>query len=146
MVDWSYVAGLFDHKGNINMITSNRREYLQLRLYSSHKETLEEVQKFLECGNIYHKQLSKKNKNWKDSFELTIASKEDIYIVLAQIYPYLIKKKQEVGKVLRANKLSKDFNEVSIEVRTERKREDVSTANNDETTVQTSEDHVSYVG
>ncbi len=146
MVDWSYVAGLFDHKGNLNTITSNGREYLQLRLYSSHKETLEEVKKFLECGNIYHKQLSRKNKNWKDSFELTITSKEDIYIVLAQILPYLIKKKQEVEKVLRANKLSKDFNEVGMEARTEREKEGILTTNNDETAVQTSEDFVSYVG
>jgi len=47
------------------MIKANGKEYAQLRLYSSHKETLEEVQRFLECGNIYHKELSKKNKKWK---------------------------------------------------------------------------------
>ncbi len=98
------------------MINANGREYFQLRLYSDHKETLEEVQKFLECGNIYQKKLSKKNKNWSDSFELTITTKEDIYIILTQILPFLVKRKEEVEQLLKTHKLFKDFRDVSREV------------------------------
>ena len=118
------------------MIKANGKEYAQLRLYSSHKETLEEVQRFLECGNIYHKELSKKNKKWKDSFELTITSKEDIYIVLTQIFPYLLKRKQEVKMVLKTHQLFKDFKQVSNEVSCKASKTDV----------QTSDNFVSYVG
>lgn len=147
MVDWSYVAGLFDHKGNLNVLNANGREYFQLRIYSSHKATLEEVQKFLECGNIYQKQLSKKNKNWNDSFELTITTKEDIYIVLTQIFPYLVKRKQEIEKILKTHKLFKDFKEVSTEVSNETtEKRGVQQANNAETDVQTSEEDTSYIG
>lgn len=124
MVDWSYVAGLFDHRGNLNIINVNGKEYIQLRLYSKDKETLEEIKKFLECGNIYHKELSKKNKNWSDRFELTITTKEDIYIVLTQILPFLVRKKKEIETILKTHKLFKDFKEVSVEAKKEVEQKD----------------------
>lgn len=155
MVDWSYVAGLFDHKGNLNILNVKGKEYFQLRIYSSHKETLEEVKKFLECGNIYHKQLSKKNKNWSDQFELTITTKEDIYIVLTQILPFLVKRKVEVEKVLKQHKMFKNFSEVNKEASNELSnsnnsitipgRTDIQMANNSETDVQTSDSEDNYV-
>lgn len=117
MVDWSYVASLFDHKGNLNLINVNGREYFQLRIYSSHKDTLEEVKEFLECGNIYHKKLSRKNKNWKDKFELTITTKKDIFIVLTQMLPFLMRKKKEVESILKTHKLFKDFEDISKEAK-----------------------------
>ena len=136
MVDWSYLAGLFDHKGNLNVLNVNGREYFQLRIYSSHKATLEEVQKFLACGNLYQKQLSKKNKNWKDNFELTITSKEDIYIVLVQMLPYLVKRKKEIEGTLKKHKLFKDFKEASKEALN----------SSEKTDVQTSDNFVPYIG
>ena len=129
------------------MIKANGKEYAQLRLYSSHKKTLEEVKKFLECGNIYQKQLSKKNKKWKDSFELTLTSKEDIYIVLTQILPYTVKRREEIEKLLKTHKLFKDFKEVSKEAKEEiTGKTDSQSSNSEETDVQTPENFVSYIG
>lgn len=117
MVDWSYVASLFDHKGNINLLKVKGKEYIQLRLYSRDEKILKEIKTFLDCGNIYKKELSKKNRKWKDQFELTITTKEDIFLVLTQITPFLKVKQKEIQQLLSTHKLFRDFDDVEKEVK-----------------------------
>ena len=99
-MDWAYTASLFDHKGNINFIKVKGRNYMQLRFYNKQQEVLEEIKEFLDCGSIYTKELSKRNKKWRDSFELTITSKKEIFFVLNQMLPYLITKQKAVENIL----------------------------------------------
>ena len=115
-MDWSYIAGFFDQKGNINIIKVKGREYIQIRFYSDSKDILEKMQQFLECGRIYVNKLSKKNKRWHDRFELTITSIEDIFIVLSQILPFLFIKQAKVENLLINHKaLSKFSNYLAAE-------------------------------
>ena len=107
-MDWAYLASLFDHKGNLNLIKVKGKEYIQLRFYSKKLEVVGAIQEFLECGSIYMKELSKKNKKWSDSFELTITSKQEIFLILNQMLPYLIIKQDFVKDTLVNHPLFED--------------------------------------
>lgn len=108
-MDWSYVAGFFDRSGNINKIKVKGHEYIQLRFYSSHKGILEEMQRFIGCGKIYTKKLSKRNAKWHDRFELTITARRDIFVVLSEMLPFLVVKQDKVGDILTTHALFEDL-------------------------------------
>ena len=108
-MDWSYVAGLFDRSGNINRIKVKGREYLQIRFYNSNKEILEEIQHFIGFGRIYVKELSKRNTNWHDRFELTITTAKEIFIVLSEMLPFLVVKQEKVADIISHHVLFKDI-------------------------------------
>jgi len=99
-MNYEYIAGLFDHKGNINHIRVKNREYLQLRIYSKSRAVLNKIKDFINCGNIYVKEFSKKNPKWKDNFELTLTSKDEIFTLLGKLLPFLVEKKEDAENLL----------------------------------------------
>ena len=118
MTNWPYVASLFDHRGNINLIKVKGKEYIQLRLYSS-KEVLEAIKEFLGCVNIYVKELNKKNPNWKDAYELIITTRKDTYIILNRMMPFLVAKQDKAISLLKHT-----YFEVFQPIRQEKEKEE----------------------
>lgn len=99
-MNWQYIASLFDHKGNINFVNVKGKQYMQLRIYGSDPNVLNMIHEFIGRGNIYMKQLSSKNPNWSNRFELTITNSKHIFEVFTQMMPFLLSKKDKVDELL----------------------------------------------
>jgi hypothetical protein len=61
-------------------------------------------------GNFYHRELSKKNEKWNDTFIWTINNQEKVELILLDILPYLIEKRDKALFLLNSirSKRNKD--------------------------------------
>lgn len=94
-MNWDYLAGFLDGEGSI-IIRSPR-----VRLYISNtdKNILDEIQKFLNCGAVYHVKRNDKPK-WKKQYGWTVGNHKDCLRILRELNFRLILKKDLCEKAI----------------------------------------------
>ena len=86
----AYLAGIIDGEGSITLTrlhqSENRRPCISIS--STDKELLIYIQDLVGGGNINNKKNYKPDKH-KDSYTLYFKKKNDVYLILKEIYPFL---------------------------------------------------------
>ena len=110
-MDWSYIAGFIDGEGSLILYRYKEkrepfREYLQTRLdmVQSTRPVLEEIRLFLVAkGCLSVSLFAQPNAGFKSTgilYRLSMASKHDLELVLLNVLPYLVVKKQKAVELL----------------------------------------------
>ncbi|MEB1808653.1 MAG: LAGLIDADG family homing endonuclease [Bacillaceae bacterium] len=109
-VEAAYIAGIIDGEGTITLTRLHKNEYRRpvITIASTDIELLTYLKSIIK-GTI----TSKKNyspKIHKDSYTLTIKSKENVFYILEKVIPYL----RVPMKKRRAEYLLKNYNQVTL--------------------------------
>ena len=100
-----YIAGLFDGDGGAREVTPKLRRGrvwgLEVYIDNTNYDVMKWLVKTLKSGRVFKVKRKDKNPKWKDAYRFQLASMVDCYFFLKSIYPYLIIKKELVGKLLK---------------------------------------------
>ncbi len=107
-MNWDYIAGFFDGEGNLHVKQvrgkNEKRAYqLQIRIYSTDEKILKEIQKFLECGQIYLREKT-------GVCQFTISNKKDCFKFLQNVAEKVILKRPQVTFLLNEYSFERNSN------------------------------------
>lgn len=111
MKDWeaAYIAGIIDGEGSISLTRMHTNEHRRpcITIASTDKELLIYLQTL--TGGIISTKKNYKPDKHKDSFTLSIKRKQDVFIVLERVTPFL----RVTKKRMRANWILEHYNLVT---------------------------------
>ena len=90
-LDISYIAGLFDGKGNI----SYKNKVWKMEMSMPDKNVMELVHETLECGTLREKKVAGKKKQWRWQ-----CSNRDCFFVARQLWPHVVVKLHKVEQII----------------------------------------------
>jgi intein-encoded DNA endonuclease-like protein len=120
-----YVAGFIDGEGCFTIVISKHRTkklgvdarlHFQIELRSDDLEILQQIQKTLDCGRIYH--LNYERYGWNPHVELKVSSIREItdkLIPFLNQYPLRAKKRLSYQYFLQAVEIFKDKQHLTLE-------------------------------
>jgi hypothetical protein len=93
MPSWPYVAGYFDGEGHVSLHATKRGDKTRaLVWYNTHRESLEAIQAFIDCGFVRAGVMSA-GKN-RVPYTLSVSKKADLIRVIDGMIPHLIVKRE----------------------------------------------------
>ena len=90
-LDISYIAGLFDGKGNI----SYKNKVWKMEMSMPDKNVMELVHETLECGTLREKKVAGKKKYWRWQ-----CSNRNCFFVARQLWPHVVVKLHKVEQII----------------------------------------------
>lgn len=93
-MSWQYIAGFFDGEGSI---VHNGKGY-RVTISQTNFLVLKTIQDFAGFGYIF--QNRKRKAHWKESWVYYVAKQAEVYILIKNILPFIIVKKDLAIKVL----------------------------------------------
>ena len=90
-LDISYIAGLFDGKGNI----SYKNKVWKMEMSMPDKNVMELVHETLECGTLREKKVAGKKKHWRWQ-----CSNRNCFFVARQLWPHVVVKLHKVEQII----------------------------------------------
>ena len=90
-LDISYIAGLFDGKGNI----SYKNKVWKMEMSMPDKNVMELVHETLECGTLREKKVAGKKKYWRWQ-----CSNRNCFFVARQLWPHTTVKLHKIEQVI----------------------------------------------
>ena len=91
ILDISYIAGLFDGKGNI----SYKNKVWKMEMSMPDKNVMELVHETLECGTLREKKVAGKKKYWRWQ-----CSNRNCFFVARQLWPHVVVKLHKVEQII----------------------------------------------
>ena len=90
-LDISYIAGLFDGKGNI----SYKNKVWKMEMSMPDKNVMELVHETLECGTLHEKKVAGKKKYWRWQ-----CSNRNCFFVARQLWPHTTVKLHKIEQII----------------------------------------------
>lgn len=115
-IELSYIAGMVDGDGTINITKSIKKrkckckmnikehiyehKYPRLRITNTDLNLLNWIKKKLNVGHIYENNRKTPSFNKKQLYSYNISKTKDVIEIIKKIYPYLIVKKKNAERIL----------------------------------------------
>ncbi len=94
-MNWEYLSGFIDGEGSIIIRPPRIRIYIS----NTHKEVLNQIKNFVECGNVFEVKRKLKS-NWKKQYGWTICNHKEVLKILKELKNRLIIKKDLCEKAI----------------------------------------------